>query len=174
MQSLRDQLVQTGVVTKQRQRQIEQEKRRERKQQKKGQVEDAQLAQQRQTYADRLAAQRAADRQRAAEQRTVLEAQEQRHRIRQIVDYWHIPEEPQSTERWYFETRHNTIAHIYVSDPVAVRLRAGDLAIVERPDTEEARYVLVPQEAAAHIAPIDRQYIRFTNSTVVNSPSAEV
>ena len=169
MPSLRDQLLKAGVATKKQKQQVEQEKRRERKRHKKGHVEDATLTQQQQAHAARMEAQRSADRQRAAAQRAALEAKERCLRIQHIIDYWHEPEEAQGTERWYFQTRQNTIAHIYVSAPVAARLEAGDLAIAERPDTEESPYVLVPREAAAYIVLIDQQYIRFTNSTFAES-----
>lgn len=169
MPSLRDQLLKTGVATKKQKHQVEQEKRRERKRHKKGHVEDTTLAQQQQAHAARMEAQRSADQQRAAEQRAALEAREQRLRIQHIIDYWYTTEETQGTERWHFQTRQNTIAHIYVSGPAAARLEAGDLAIVERPDTEESPYVLVPREAASYIALVDQQYIRFTNSTLTES-----
>ena len=160
-------------VTKKQKQQVEQEKRRERKRHKKGHTEDAALAQQQQAHAARMEAQRNADRQRAAVQRATLEAKEQRLRIQHIIDYWHTPEDAQGTERWYFQTRRNTIAYIYVSAPEVARLEAGDLAIVERPDTEEVPYVLVPREAAAYVAQIDQQYIRFTNSTLTEGAVAQ-
>jgi uncharacterized protein YaiL (DUF2058 family) len=173
MQSLRDQLLKSGVATKKQKQQVEQEKRRERKRHRKGEVEEATLAQQRQAHATRLEAQRNADRQRAAVQRASLEAKEQCLRIQHIIDYWQTPEDARAEERWYFQTRHNTIAHIYVSEPTAARLEVGDLAIVERPETEESPYVLVPREAAAYIARVDQQYVRFTNSTLTDSTAAQ-
>ena len=173
MPSLRDQLLKAGVATKKQKQQVEQEKRRERKRHKKGHVEDAALARQQQAHAARMEAQRNADRQRAAAQRAALEAKEQRLRIQHIIDYWQSPEDAQGTERWYFQTRQNTITYIYVSQPVAARLEAGDLAIVERPETEESPFVLVPREAASYIASVDQQYIRFTNSTLTESAGTQ-
>jgi uncharacterized protein YaiL (DUF2058 family) len=164
MQSLRDQLLKAGLTTKEQKHQAEHEKRRERKKHQKGYAEDTTLIQQRQAHEARLAAQRAADRQRAAEHRAELEAQEKRLRLHHIIDYWQFPGEVMGHQRWYFTTRHRTITYLYVSESVAARLSAGDLAIVERPDVEESRYALVDREAAEHIYPIDRDYVRFANS----------
>jgi uncharacterized protein YaiL (DUF2058 family) len=163
MQSLRDQLLKVGVITKQQKHQIEQEKRRERRQLKKGYLDDVTQARQRQAYEAKLEAQRAADRQRAAAQRAQQEAKEKRLQIRHIIDYWQVPEEPAGTRRWYFTTRHNTIKYLYVSEPLAAQLGTGALAIVERPDETDTPYTLVDHEAAKLIARIDPQYVRFYN-----------
>jgi uncharacterized protein YaiL (DUF2058 family) len=164
MQNLRDQLLKAGVATKQQKQQVEQEKRRKRKKQQKGQAEAEDQAQQRRAHEDRLAAQRVADRERAAAQRAVLDAKETQLRLQNIIDYWQLPEEPDGRRRWYFTTRRHTINYLYVSNPTADRLSAGDVAIVEQPGAEEEHYVMVEREAAEHIAPIDRRLIRFSNS----------
>jgi uncharacterized protein YaiL (DUF2058 family) len=164
MQNLRDQLLKTGLATKTQKHQVEHEKRRERKQQKKGHMEDAALELQRQAHAARLEAQRVSDRQRAAERRAALDAQEARLRLHHIIDYWQLPGDTNGTRRWYFTTRQHTIEYLYVSEPVAAQLSAGTAAIVERPDHGESRYVLVDREAAEHIFPIDCQYVRFANN----------
>lgn len=167
MQNLRDQLLKTGLITKAQKQQVEHDKRRERKQLKKGQAEEIAQVQQRKAYEARLEAQRAADRQRAAAQHALLAAKEQRLRIRHIVDYWKLPEEPSGTRRWYFVTRHNVVKYLYVSEPIALQLSTGTLAIAERPDEfEEPRYVLIEREAAELIARIDPTYIRFHNTTL--------
>jgi hypothetical protein len=64
MQNLRDQLLKTGLISKGQKQQVEQDKRRERKQLKKGQADDIAQEQQRRAYEARLEAQRAADRER--------------------------------------------------------------------------------------------------------------
>ncbi len=173
MQNLRDQLLKSGLANKQQKQQVEQEKRRQRKRHKKGQVEDAALEQQRQAYEARLDAQRAADRQRAAVQRAELEAKEKWLRLQHLIDYWQLPDEPGGNRRWYFTTQHQTISYLYVTEPTANRLTAGDVAIVERPDTEERRYVLVEREAAEYMAPIDPVYIRFSNRELLATTGAE-
>ena len=76
MQNLRDQLLQKGLISKGQKQQVEQDKRRERKQLKKGQADAMAQEQQRQAYEARLEAQRAADRERAAAQRAQFEARE--------------------------------------------------------------------------------------------------
>ncbi|WP_256868169.1 DUF2058 family protein [Candidatus Entotheonella palauensis] len=63
----------------------------------------------------------------------------------------------------FHHTRHNTINHVYVSKPTAHRLTAGEVAIVEHPEREDMRYVLVEHDAAAHIEPIDPDLVRFSN-----------
>ena len=87
MPNLRDQLLKTGLISKGQKHQVEHEKRRERKQLKKGQADDLAQEQQRQAYEARLEAQRVADRERAAAQRAQFEAKEKLLRIRQITDY---------------------------------------------------------------------------------------
>ena len=163
MPSLRDQLLKTGIATKEQKQQVEQEKRRERKKHQKGRTEEASQRQQRQAHEARQEAQRVADRQRAAERRVEFGAREKRLRIQHLADYWQVPEDPKGTRRWYFTTRHNTIEYLYVSEPLATRLNAGEVAIIERPDAEESRHVLVEREAAEHILPIDSHYVRFSN-----------
>jgi uncharacterized protein YaiL (DUF2058 family) len=163
MQSLRNQLLRAGVITKEQNRQVEQEARRERKKHQKGHAEEAVQAQQRQTYEARLETQRAADRHRSAVQRAELEAREKYLQLRHIIDYWQVPEEPAGTRRWYFPTRSNTIKYLYVSEPTAAQLSRGALAIVEHPEARDTSYVLIDHEAAALITRIDAQYVRFYN-----------
>jgi uncharacterized protein YaiL (DUF2058 family) len=170
MQNLRDQLLKTGVVTKDQKRQVEQQKRRERKQHKPGQLEETTQAEQRQTYEARLEAQRAVDRERAAAQRTLLEAREKRLQIRHIIDYWKVAAEPAGNRRWYFPTRHNVIKYLYVAEPVAARLSSGDLAIVEYPEEVDMPFTLIDHEAAELITRVDPMYVRFFNS----EPASEV
>jgi len=165
MQNLRDQLLQKGLISKGQKQQIEQDKRRERKQLKKGQADEITQAQQRQAYEAKLEAQRAADRQRAAEQRALLEAKEKLFRIRHIADYWKLPEERAGTRRWYFMTRNKILTHLYVSEPVGLQLSTGALAIIERPEEfAEPRYVLIEREAAELVARVDSTYVRFHNT----------
>ena len=166
MPSLRDQLLKTGLISKEQKHQVEHEKRRERKQLKKGQADAMAQEQQRQAYEARLEAQRAADRERAAAQRAQFEAREKFLRIQQIMDYWRL-EEPTGTRRWYFRSRNNAVRYLYVSEPLGLQLSTGALAIVERPDEfEEPRYVLIEREAAELVARIDPTFVRFHNTDV--------
>ena len=165
MQNLRDQLMKTGLITKGQKQQVEQDKRRERKQLKKGQADELAQTQQRQAYEARLEAQRAVDRQRAAEQRERLEAKEKLLRLQHIVDYWGLSEEPSGTRRWYFMSRNNIVQYLYVSEPIGLQLSTGTLAIIERPEeSEEPRYVLIEREAAELVARVDPTYVRFHNT----------
>ena len=165
MQNLRDQLLKTGLITKGQKQQVEQDKRRERKQLKKGQADEMARAQQQQAYEARLEAQRAADRQRAAEQHTLLEAQEKLLRIRHIIDYWKLSEEPSGTRRWHFAAQNHSVQHLYVSEPVALQLSTGTLAIVEYPgEFETPRYLFIEGDAAALVARIDPTYVRLHNT----------
>ncbi len=163
MQNLRDQLLKAGLANKKQKNQVETEKRRSRKKQKRGQAEDAAQEQQRLAHEARLEAQKAADRERAAAQRAELDAKEKLLRLQNIIDYWQFSEDDRADRPWYFTTRRNTINHLYVSRPTAHRLMDGDVAIVEHPEREEMPYVLVEHEAAAHIDPIDPDLVRFSN-----------
>jgi uncharacterized protein YaiL (DUF2058 family) len=166
MQNLRDQRVKTGLVSKGQKHQVEQEKRRERKQLKKGEADALAQEQQRLAYEARLEAQRVADRERAAAQRTQFEAKEKLLRIQHITDYWRL-EEPTGTLRWYFMTRNNVVKYLSVSEPLGLQLSTGALAIVERPDElEEPRYVLIEREAAELVARVDPTYVRFHNTDI--------
>ena len=165
MQNLRDQLLKTGLITKGQKQQVEQDKRRERKQLKKGQADEIARVQQQQAYEAKLEAQRAADRQRAAEQHELLEAKEKLLRIRHIIDYWKLSEEPSGTRRWYFAAQNNSVQYLYVSEPMALQLSTGTLAIVEYPgEFEEPRYLLIEGDAAALVARIDPTYVRLHNT----------
>jgi uncharacterized protein YaiL (DUF2058 family) len=164
MQSLRDQLSKAGIITKEQKRQVEQQKRRERKQHKPGQVEERLQEQQRQAYEARLQAQRLADQQRAAEQYTQFAAREKRLQIRHIIEYWQIPPEPSGTRRWYFTTRQNTVKYLYVTEHIAAQLNSGALAIAEHPEALDTPHVLVDHEAAELIRRIDPLYICFHNT----------
>jgi uncharacterized protein YaiL (DUF2058 family) len=166
MQNLRDQLLKTGLVSKGQKHQVEQEKRRERKQLKKGEADALAQEQQRLAYEARLEAQRVADRERAAAQRTQFEAKEKLLRIQHITDYWRL-EEPMGTLRWYFMTRNNVVKYLSVSEPLGLQLSTGALAIVECPDElEEPRYVLIEREAAELVARVDPTYVRFHNTDI--------
>jgi len=166
MQNLRDQLLKTGLISKGQKQQVEQEKRRERKQLKKGEADALAQEQQRLAYEARLEAQRVADRERAAAQRTQFEAKEKLLRIQHITDYWRL-EEPTGTLRWYFMTRNNVVKYLSVSEPLGLQLSTGALAIVERPDElEEPRYVLIEREAAELVARVDPTYVRFHNTDI--------
>jgi uncharacterized protein YaiL (DUF2058 family) len=173
MQNLRDQLLKTGIISKKQKRQAEQTKRRERKQQQKGKFDDITQAQQKQAYEAKLAAERAANRERATAQHAQQEAKERRLQIRHIIDYWQLSEDPAGDRRWYFTTPHNTISHLYVSDTLAAQLIAGALAIVERPDDPDRPYALVERDAAVLIARIDSQYVRFHNQEPADIASLE-
>ena len=165
MQNLRDQLLKTGLITKGQKQQVEQDKRRERKQLKKGQADEMARAQRQQAYEAKLEAQRVADRQRDDEQRELLEAKEKLLRMRHIVDFWKLSEEPSGTRRWYFVTRNNIVKYLYVSEPIALQLSTGTLAIVEHPgEFEEPPYLLIEGDAAALMARIDPTYVRFYNT----------
>ena len=165
MQNLRDQLLKKGLINKEQKQQVEHEKRQARKQLQKGQAEELTQAQQRQAYAERLEAQKQADRQRAAEQHKALEAREKRLQLRHVIDYWQVPEERYGagTKRWYFVAPSGVVKYLYVSEPTALQLGSGALAIVERPDDGDSRYVLVERDAAEVIARVDMSYIRFHN-----------
>jgi len=166
MQNLRDQLLKTGLISKGQKQQVEQEKRRERKQLKKGEADEIAQEQQRRAYEARLEAQRVADRERGAAQRAQFEAKEKFFRIQQITDYWRL-EEPTGTRRWYFMTRNNEVKYLYISEPLGLQLSTGALAIVERPDEfEEPRYVLLEREAAELVARVDPTYVRFHNTGI--------
>ena len=166
MQNLRDQLLKTGLISKGQKHQVEQEKRHERKQLKKGQADEIAQEQQRQAYEARLEAQRVADRERAATQRAQFEAKEKLLRIQHITDYWRL-EEPTGTLRWYFMTRNNVVKYLSVSEPLGLQLSTGALAIVERPEEfEEPRYVLIEREAAELVARVDPTYVRFHNTDI--------
>ena len=173
MQNLRDQLLKTGIINKKQKRQAEQTKHRERKQHQKGQFDDIAQAQQKQAYEAKLEAERAANRERATAQRTQQEAKERRLQIRHIIDYWQLSEDPTGDQRWNFTTSRNTITYLYVSDPLATQLTAGDLAIVECPDEPDRPYALVDREAAALIARIDPQYVRFHNREPADTAAIE-
>jgi uncharacterized protein YaiL (DUF2058 family) len=164
MQSLRDQLLQAGMVSKDQKRQVEQQKRRERKQHRPGQLEENVQTQQRQTYEAKLEAQRASDRERAAAQRTLQEAREKCLQIRHIIDYWKISGDATGNRRWYFPTRQNRIKYLYVSEPIAARLSRGDLAIVEYPEEIDTPFLLIDHEAAELIARVEPIYVRFYNT----------
>lgn len=161
MQNLRDQLQKAGLINKQQKQQVEQDKRRERKQHRQAPLTDQ--AQQQQAYEAKLVAQRAADRERAANQRAELETKEKRLRIRHLIDYWAVPVESTANRRWYFTTRHNIITYLYVPESAAAQLGTGALAIVEHPEEADTPFILVDHEAAALIAGIDPQYVRFYN-----------
>ena len=164
MQNLCDQLLRTGMISKDQKRQAEQQKRQERKQQKLGQHEETVQAQQRQAYEAKLEAQRVADRERAAAQRALQEMREKHLQIRHIIDYWQMSAAAPGDHRWYFTTRQNTITCLYVSTPIASKLGKGDLAIVEYPEATDPPYVLIEHEAAELIARVDPMYVRFFNT----------
>ena len=168
MQNLRDQLLKSGLASKQQKQQVELEKRRARKQQRKGQAEETALEQQRQAYEAKLEVQRLADRQRAQIQHQEAAEREKLLQIRHVIDYWRLPEERGGERRWYFVTRDRVIKYLYVTGPTALQLSTGALAIVEHPEMDDFPYVLVECDAVQVINNVDAQYVRFYNRDVVH------
>uniref|UniRef100_UPI001178850E DUF2058 family protein n=1 Tax=Candidatus Entotheonella palauensis TaxID=93172 RepID=UPI001178850E len=107
-QNLRDQLLKAGLANKEQKQQIETEKRRSRKRQKRGKAEETAQEEQRLAHEARMEAQREADRERAAAQRTDLEAREKLLRLQNIINYWQLDEDDRADRPWYFITRATT------------------------------------------------------------------
>jgi uncharacterized protein YaiL (DUF2058 family) len=94
----------------------------------------------------------------------MLEEREKFLQIQHIIDYWRLPDDRTGSRRWYFVTPNRIVKYIDVSEPTALQLSTGALAIVERPDAAESHYVLVERDAAEVVTRVDSSYIRFYNA----------
>jgi uncharacterized protein YaiL (DUF2058 family) len=65
---------------------------------------------------------------------------------------------------FYFVTRKNKLRKLLLSETQAAQVRAGDLAIVERPDPGSIEYTVVPAATAAELLPLSQRTVRFWNN----------
>lgn len=169
MQNLRDKLLNAGLVNKKQARKAEHQQRmtRRSKKKKKGQGEDVQdEGQQRreELYQAQLEEQRQRNQEFAQQERQARQAKEQELRVRYLVDHYAVHYR-KGAERWYFATRGGKILHFQVDQRTAYGLEHGQYAIVERPREadEDKSHEVVTRQACDLIWEVDPQHVRFFN-----------
>jgi uncharacterized protein YaiL (DUF2058 family) len=141
MQSLKDKLLKAGVVTEDEARRVEKPNR---------------PAESRIPKLPPLPGSPAAQREQSARQ---LEVD---RKIRERVLATQVAVEP-GTRAFYFPTRKSKARRLDLSEAQAMKLEAGELAVVERPDPGGIEHALVPAAVAKELRELSDKVVRFLN-----------
>ncbi len=157
--SLQDQLLKMGLVDASQVKKAKHQKRVA----KQGKGRGAETADRRKrdakANADRQAARRA-ERSRAKENRTEVEAREAQLRIQQIVGSGRVQGRVHGRRRFYFETRDGRVPFLEFSDEVISGLESGRMGLSESPAGETT---VVEGASAARIFDLDPDWLRVWN-----------
>ena len=159
MSSLRDQLLQAGLVSKKQARQS-QHKRRVEKTEKGADTLEAEKAAQTAAIAAKLAEQRAADKAREADRNAGKDAHDLQHRVAQIVAGGRARIDDRGNRRFYFETRDGRVVYLAMSEPQTADLAEGRMGVVE---SRAGKVTVVDRETAQRVAELDSDWIRRFN-----------
>jgi uncharacterized protein YaiL (DUF2058 family) len=86
-----------------------------------------------------------------------------RLRILQAIEANRVREETQGEEQFFFPLRDGRLRKLFVNAETVARLESGGLAIVENGEAE--KHVLVLSEAVAAIRAVDPEAVRFHNAS---------
>jgi uncharacterized protein YaiL (DUF2058 family) len=153
-ESLRDQLLKAGLVTKKQATQVEQTQQRQQYRQAKGQ-KPAQTDEQRRALEQARAAKVARDRELNQQRAAKADAKARHAEIRQLIDQHRLP--PLEGEQFdYFNfVAGKKIRRIALNPELRARLARGELCIVRH----EGRSALVPGDVAARIGERDERVV---------------
>lgn len=193
LQSLRDKLLQAGVITDEQAKKAESEKARQRAARRRdgeagrrsgGERRQGEGGRHRQGGPPRQRAKQAAplspEEQRAREEEAAFRERErelarerEENRRRAVEDRKRqealraLAEKHEVTERgdeaFHFASRKRKILRIYLTPEQLQKLEAGELAIIDKPLPAELSFALVPREAAEEALRIDPRAVRFFN-----------
>ena len=170
MTDLRDQLLKAGLIDQQTKQQVDTAERRDKKKKKRKKKKKKQRAKEQgsdeqrlQAWQDRVAAQAAENRARAAAEHAERESHERRNRLANLVDAWALRITKPGNQRFCFVTREQRIRWLWVTAELAFELERGALAIVDNPGDTDLPHALVPRQAAERIRKLDPEAIRFWN-----------
>ncbi len=177
LQSLRDKLLQAGVVTEEQAKKSEEDAKRRpppkqaRPQQGRGgrpndrrpappprelTPEEKLAAEEAAAYKER---QRLLDREREENRKRAAEDRKRQESLRALCERHGI--EARGDEAFHFASRKNRILRVYLTAEQVKGLDAGELAIVEKPLPDRIDYALVPRAAAEEALGIDKKAVRF-------------
>ena len=164
MGNLRDELIKKGLVSeKQAQQTAHEEKAR------KNRLSSAVVAQEKaQHEAEQRArneARRAIDRERERGRRAQQQTKEARAQLIQLIKDNARTEGISGARRFFFKSRKNKLPCLELSEEAALQLEQGLAAIVEIPDSNPHKFVVVSVETARRVAERSREWIRFWNET---------
>lgn len=83
-------------------------------------------------------------------------------KLRELVLAAQVPIEAGATT-FYFVTRKNKLRRLELSPAQASALEKGELAVVERPDPDKIDHALVPAAVATALAALSQRAVRFLN-----------
>lgn len=164
MSSLRDQLLKAGLVSQKQARQSEHQQRVKRKSTGRDGLEAEKAAKQAEIAAQK-AADRQADKARAADQNAAVDARNLQNQIAQIVSGGRARVDDRGRRRFFFETRDGRVLYLALGDPENDQLISGQLGIVE---SESGKVSVIDRATAARVAELDPRWIRCWNG----APSA--
>lgn len=169
LQSLRDKLLQAGLVTEEQAKKAEADEaaaKRARRDRKAG----APKVHREPTPEEKLAAEEAAahrekerllQKEREENRKRALEDRRRQESLRALAEKHEIGE--RGDQPFHFVSRKNRLLRMYLTPEQVRRLEAGELAVIEKPLPAEITYALVPREAAEAAHAIDLKALRFYN-----------
>ncbi|MEZ5987590.1 MAG: DUF2058 family protein [Planctomycetota bacterium] len=148
MGDLFDELKKAKLIDEKRARNLAHEQRVERSKQGGDRARDAEERRKREEFEERRSRDAEADRERERTRREGQQHDERQAELRQQVRAKALGREGEGKLRWHFETADGELPFLPVSETVARRLEAGELAIVRDPAAAYPAYVVVPRDVA--------------------------
>lgn len=161
MGDLFDELKKARLIDEKRARNLAHEKRVERSKQGGDRALDAEEERKRREFEER----RALESKEAREREQVRQQEQQHHQkqaeLRQLVQAKALGREGEGKVRWHFATEDGELPFLPVSETVARRLEAGELAIVRDPAAPYPCYAVVPRDVALSLRREFPGFVRF-------------
>ena len=162
MGNLFDELKKAKLIDKKRAKQLAHEARVEKKTKGGDLAKDEALKQKAEAHESRKAEERRRNRDREAQRQAERQARERRAELKQLVASRRLADDPKGGRRWHFVAENGGVPFVLVDEQASCRLQAGELAIVQDPNFENApRYAVVPREVAQALAEHSPEAIRF-------------
>jgi uncharacterized protein YaiL (DUF2058 family) len=174
LQSLRDKLLQAGLVTEEQARKSVADQasakrpRKETAARRPPNAPSAPRVHRELTPEEKLAAEEAAahrekerllQKEREENRRRALEDRKRQESLRALAEKHEIAE--RGDQPFHFVSRKNKLLRLYLTPEQVRRLEAGELAVIEKPLPAEISYALVPREAAEAAHALDLKALRF-------------
>lgn len=164
MGNLRDELIKKGLATeKQAQQVAHQEKARKNRVGDKGVAQEK--AQREAQRHERDEARRALDRERERGRQAQQSTREAHLQLIQLIKDNALTAGIAGARRFFFKSRKNKLPFLELSEETSLQLEQGLAAIVEIPDSNPHKFVVVSADTARRVADRSRDWIRFWNET---------
>ena len=160
MGNLRDELLNKGLVSEKRARELANRERARKKKIGKRAAADEKISHQ-QARAREEQARREADRRRELERLDQQARAELQARVVQLIEDHALSDGIRGPRKFHFVTRRKTVLYLDLNDSAAAQLTEGRAAICEVPGSHPETFRLVPARTAEKIREIDPAWVRF-------------